>query len=195
MENISILEDGVFLNLTESQRQLLNEYVDIHCKLMSYKSLLVVNEKILDEDIIKLGQYRYYTSQLDKVAADKLKNAGLSGIKYDAKKLESDVFKDIMLYSIEKREYDRLEEAKNRLDERMEEEFKTITATEFANEYVKELVVRFKAKAEFDDKFAEKVNDKFNHEERIPERMLIDNASLEDITLAAIKYLLNITKG
>lgn len=195
MENISVLEDGVFLNLTESQRQLLNEYVDIHCKLMSYKSLLLVNEKILDEDISKLGQYRYYTSQLDKVAAEKLKNAALSGTKYDAKKLESDVFKDIMLYSIEKREYDRLEEVKKRLDERMEEEFKTITANEFAEEYAKELVVRFKAKTEFDDRFAEKVNDKFNHEERTPERMLMDNASLEDITLAAIKYLLNITKG
>lgn len=190
--------EGIVLNLNEEQKKLLNQYIEYQNQLYNFKSILEIDQKMIDDTMAKYNQYKVYTKDLHPSAAEKLKKIGLSaGMDMDFSKIESELFTDIMRYSVAKTEYDKIEKKMKDLDAELTAAFGDIITEIFSNTfsttYTQQLIDNFKEK-DFDDKFAERVNEAFISE-GIPNDMLMRNARLEEITLAAIKYLLNVAKA
>ena len=180
--------DGMKFDLNEQQKELLDRYVYNHCRLLSLKEIIMIEEKIFNETLVKYSQYKAYVGDLTGDALEKAKKIGLDYMKKDYEGIESELFVDLIRYSISKNQLDKLEKIEAELNEEMEKAFGDMVSNIFVTSYIEGFQKDIKRHQEMDDKFVAKMNESFKESGK-PHEMLMRNCSLEDITLEAMNYL------
>lgn len=190
MEQNKGILNGAEFNMNEQQKELMDKYISNHCKLLSIKETIMVEEKLLNTAIAKYSQYKAYVGDLSGAALEKAKKIGLDYMKNDYDGIKQELFVDLMRYSINMNELDRLEKIEAELNIEMEKAFGDIVTTIFATTYIDVFKNDINRHHEMDEKFIKKMNEEFGNTGKINE-MLLNNCSLESITLEAMNYLVN----
>lgn len=190
MEQNKGILNGAEFNMNEQQKELMDKYISNHYKLLSVKEIIMVEEKLLNTAIAKYSQYKAYVGDLSGAALEKAKKIGLDYMKNDYDGIKQELFVDLMRYSINMNELARLEKIEAELNIEMEKAFGDIVTTIFATTYIDGFKYDINRHHEMDEKFIKKMNEEFGNTGKINE-MLLNNCSLESITLEAMNYLVN----